>query len=198
MLCILKNCQLLFESGCAVGCLTRRVWGCSLTPQLHHWLFLTSEHGGPCIPQVSMGWHGGQGTKLGVTLSLEGLFQRPDTCRCSAEGDTQPESEVKRGGLRPLPPAGPRVLCFPSYRLLPCARVCRWEAEVQVGSLLRRDVLTVATVSDPLTMLLSLHKQSKEIVAQRGRLFAQGRTAAENQCWDLAPPRSSLSPCSFE
>lgn len=41
---------------------------------------LLSEHCAPCIPQVSMGWYSGQGTKLGMSAdkssSFEGLLQK--------------------------------------------------------------------------------------------------------------------------
>lgn len=49
---------------------------------------MASEHSGPCITQVSMGWHSGPGMKLRVTmdksLSFEGLLQKLSPC--TAEG----------------------------------------------------------------------------------------------------------------
>lgn len=117
---------------------------------------LASGHSGPCIAQVSMGWHSGQGTNLGVTmdksLSFEGLLQKPSTCRCSADR-ARPSGELglQTHSLRARGESEescPWATCCAQHPVLhsqgplPCVRVCRWEPEAQVGSLLRREALS--------------------------------------------------------
>lgn len=69
---ILKKKLLFFESGLAV--LMYHLRGSEVaSPSFLSGLL--SEHCAPCIPQVSMGWYSGQGTKLGMAADKSSSFE---------------------------------------------------------------------------------------------------------------------------